>query len=124
MSQSAKSRAAKLPAREKTELDAAVAEAKQEAKIIEVLGREFTLMPKVSLVAATDLDEAQRDEHLLGIIKAASKLIVPAEREAFLAWLLEESDDPDNVIDLDDFLRTLESAMEAISGRPPASAAP
>lgn len=98
-----------------TQLEAAAADST--IKNVTVLGKSFSLMSKLSLGASVDLDKAQREEDIGGIVHAASRLIVQEQREDFLKVMLEN----DN-IDLDMFLDVMSDAMASVAGRPTPSA--
>lgn len=102
-----------------TQLEAAAAESNEEKPgILTVLGRDFKLMKKLSLGASVDLDTAQRNEDIGGILNATSRLLVKDDRERFLEFMLADGDDEEDTVDLDLFLEALGRAIEGVAGRP------
>ena len=99
-----------------TQLEVAAKE--NEPKTVEVLGRSFRLMTKLSLGASVQLDKAQRDEDIEGILNATSRLLVPDDRDGFLEFMLADGETEDETVDLDVFLEALGKAIEGVSGRP------
>lgn len=87
------------------------------APSVNVLGHEFKLVPKLSVLAAAELDDAQASGSLSHMIRAASYVIHKDDRDAFVEFIRSEPDDG-SVITLEDFLDALNSAIEAVIGRP------
>lgn len=111
-----------VPAEPVTQLQAAASESKDESKVLTILGHSFRLMPKIGLGAMSDLDASQRTGEIKAMIDAAAKLIVKADRERFIEFMMDEPDDPDQMVDLDIFLEAIDTAVAQVVGRPTNSA--
>ena len=95
-----------------------VAAQEDQPKHVTVLGQSFQLTKKLSLGASVDLDRAQREEDIGGIVDATARLIVKSDRERFKEFMLSDGDDDGDTVDLDTFLEALGAAIEGVAGRP------
>lgn len=100
-----------------TPLDAAVAEAADDAQTVDVLGKTFKLTKGFTAAAAYGLDKAQRDESLSGLVDAFAKIIAREDREGFLEHVLSEPDDGEE-ISVEDFFEIFANAIQKVTGRP------
>lgn len=106
------------PVENQTPIDAAVSEAKSEAQTVTVLGGTYRLVKGLSLVATYDLDKAQREESVSGLVDALSKVIHKDDRAEFVRVILSEPEGDEEPIALEDFFNIFSDALQKVAGRP------
>lgn len=100
-------------------LDALENEAGTIGLTLKVRDREFRLVREVPAIVMLRLSAAGDSrtspaKQMSGIVTFLEHVVVPDERDEFMALL----EDADPVIDFDELTKILESATEAIAGRP------
>jgi hypothetical protein len=93
-----------------------------ETKLLTLRGNTFRLMPKLSLGALVAIGDAEQAGDIGGLVRGAAKLIVKDDRDRFLDFMLEEPDDPNDSIELEEFLEAMDRAAAGVTGRPPRNA--
>jgi hypothetical protein len=105
-----------------TQLEAAAEERKAEtgtkSRTINIFGRDWKLVPKLSVFASLELDAAQKSEDLALVVKSFALVIAKSEREAFIEHAFSEPDSDDEYVGIEELVKSFEDALEIISGRP------
>lgn len=78
----------------------------------------YELVPTLTALDMVLLQEAQDSGKFRAIIEAIQQLVVKPQREALVAQLLSDPDDPLDRMSLDDCLEVLANGMEQIAARP------
>lgn len=81
---------------------------------------QYDLVPVLSAYDMVVLQEAQDSGKFREILEAIQQLVIKPQREALVAQLLSDPDDPADRMTLDDCLEVLANGMEQIAARPTA----
>ncbi len=86
--------------------------------VLQVKGREFALVTRLSALDMVLLQEAQDSGQLRELITAIARLVQKDQREALAEFFLSDPDDDDDRVTLDDALEALSNGLEQIAARP------
>jgi len=80
--------------------------------------REWDLVPKLSALDASIMQEAFETDSVRQIVEAMQRLVPKAQRDNLIAYLLDDPDDDADRVSLDDVFEAYQKAQEAIAARP------
>lgn len=82
--------------------------------------REYDLVPKLTALDASIMQEAFDTDNVRTIVEAMQRLVPKSQRDDLIAYLLDDPDDDADRVSLDDVFEAYQKAQEAIAARPTA----